>query len=308
MTDGTAERPALATTTAHVAVTMPCYNRPAGLQRTIDCLRAQTHADWTALIGDNASTDPAVEEVARRACREDARFTYLRREHNIGVGANFGDLAARGRGDYFMWAADDDVLEPEFMAECLRLFADNPSAGLVAPTIDNINRQDAHIRSYPGYSRFSSTPTPEGIRAFLLDPEVMGKQVMLYGLYRMPALQAAIAEYWSASDFDLWGGDMVFVYGFICRYAVVGTDKVLLHKRVATDATDISIRHHPNWYFVPRREYPSYVQRHIAVSPNAEFAAAVKAALRKRYWTSRLYRYLARLGIEPKFTPDGAAK
>lgn len=32
-----------------IAIGIPCCNRRWRLQRTIDCLRAQTHANWTAL-------------------------------------------------------------------------------------------------------------------------------------------------------------------------------------------------------------------------------------------------------------------
>lgn len=284
-----------------VAIGIPCYNRPAGLRQTIDCLLAQTHQNWTALIADNATPDPAVEAVARQACAADPRFTYLRRPENIGAEANFRDVAERADGAYFMWASDDDLWEPDFIATCLDLLDKNPAAAMAFCTIDNINKAGLTIRTYPGFSRFTSMPTLEGARNYLRDPEIMGKANLVYGLFRTAPLKASIATFWREAGFGQWGGDMVFVFGFLSRYAAVMTDSVLLHKRVETDATEIKLRRHRKQYFVPRAEYESYVQRHMAVAPNPELADLARTALRKRLWESLAFRYLSKLHLAHLF-------
>lgn len=276
-----------------VFIAIPCYNRPAGLQHTIACLQRQSHRNWTALICDNASPDPGVREVATKACETDQRFIYHRHPDNLGAIANFRFGAERADCPYFMWASDDDLWEPNFIEACLGMLVRRPDAAMAFGAINNINRVGSVIRTYPGFSRFTSGMSRyDDARAFLRDPEIMGKANLMYGLYRTDALKRSITEFWDSAVGGNWGGDMVFVYGFLCRYSIVVTDEVLLHKRIETDAVNSELRRHPKSYFVPRSDYASYVARHAAVAPTPEFARLARAMLRLRRIERVVFKYL----------------
>lgn len=276
-----------------VFIAIPCYNRPAGLQHTIACLQRQTHSNWRALICDNGSPDPGVREIAEKACETDRRLTYHRHPDNVGAVANFRFGAERADGAYFMWASDDDLFEPNFIETCLAMLARRPDAAMAFGTVDNINRAGSVIRTLPGFSRLSSGMSRyEDARRFVRDPEIMGKANLIYGLYRTGALTRSIGEFWDAAGLGEWGGDMVFMYGFVCRHPVVVVDDVLLHKRVETDAETSAPSRHPKSYFVPRSEYASYVERHAAVAPAPEFARLARATLRLRRLESIVFKYL----------------
>ena len=92
-------------------------------------LLAQTFSDFELIILDNASTDGTYEFA--RASINDPRVRVERNERNIGAIANFKKVVGLAQGEYFMWAAVDDLWEPEFVA---RLVADarckHPKAGL----------------------------------------------------------------------------------------------------------------------------------------------------------------------------------
>src|SRR5262245_18536823 len=122
-----------------VFIAIPCYNRPAGLQRTIACMQGQTHRNWTALICDNASPDPGVREIAEKACETDKRFTYHRQPSNLGAVANFRFGAERGDCPYFVWASDDDLWESNFIETCLGMLLRRPDAAMAFGTVNNIH-------------------------------------------------------------------------------------------------------------------------------------------------------------------------
>ena len=284
--------------TSQVFVGIPCFNRPAGLARTIECLQSQTNPNWTALISDNASPDPTVAAIAHRACASDRRFSYHRQPENVGAVANFKFVAERADRPYCMWASDDDLWKSNFIETCLNLLLRRPEAAMACGTISNINRRDLVIRNYRGFSRFTSGNSRHAdARTFLLDPEAMGRANFIYGLYRTAALQRAIAEFWDAAGLGEFAGDCVFLYGFLCRYPIVATDEVLLGKRMDTDADAYTQRYHPKADFVSPRQYLSYVNRHVAVAPTPQFAQLARDVLRRRRIESRLFKYLSKLGL-----------
>jgi glycosyltransferase involved in cell wall biosynthesis len=294
--------------TERVFVGLPCYNRPEGLARTIECLQGQTHTNWTALISDNASPNGDVEAVARRACAEDSRFRYHRQPRNNGSEANFKFVAESADCPFFMWAADDDLFEPRLMATCLGLLARVPAAAMAFGTAININRHDAVVRTFGGFARFASGRSRYfDAWRYLREPEIMGKANLVHGLFRTDALKRSIREFWDKAGFGQWGGDMALMYGFICRYPIVGTDEVLLRKRIDTDeqAGEAVLREHPRTYFVPDDLYASYLARQVAVAPSPAFARIARAgvelrrieSVKLRKWTERLRRW--RLAARP---------
>ena len=47
-----------------VTVGVLAYNRPKGLQRTLQCMMAQSYPNLEIIVSDNCSSDPAVKKVA----------------------------------------------------------------------------------------------------------------------------------------------------------------------------------------------------------------------------------------------------
>jgi len=112
------------------SIGVPTFNRPIPLATTIDSLRNQTYRNLEIIISDNASTDPQVEEICRRAAAEDMRIQYFRQPENRGALANFEFVLMRSTGRYFMWAADDDRRIPEYVAALIDLLMQQKGAAL----------------------------------------------------------------------------------------------------------------------------------------------------------------------------------
>jgi glycosyltransferase involved in cell wall biosynthesis len=99
-----------------LTIGMPLYNNAKTLPAALDCLLAQTFADFRIVASDDASTDGTVEVLQRYAAR-DSRIDYVRQAKNLGYAGNYLFVAELARTPFFMWAAGDDRWAPRFVAE-----------------------------------------------------------------------------------------------------------------------------------------------------------------------------------------------
>lgn len=102
-------------TTPKVSIGLPVFNGEDSLRLALDSLLAQTAGDFELIISDNASTDQT-ELICRTYAEKDARIRYIRQVVNLGAEANFLFVLERSVGEYFMWAAADDVRSSDFIA------------------------------------------------------------------------------------------------------------------------------------------------------------------------------------------------
>jgi glycosyltransferase involved in cell wall biosynthesis len=96
---------------------MPVYNAQRYLREALDSLLAQTLTDFEVLLSDNASTD-ATADICREYAARDARVRYHRNPANLGVVANFNRAFELSTGQYFKWAAYDDLHGPAYLERC----------------------------------------------------------------------------------------------------------------------------------------------------------------------------------------------
>jgi len=103
---------------SNVSVGMPIYNGAAYLREAVDSLLAQTLGDFELIISDNGSTD-GTEIMCRDYAARDSRIRYYRSSCNRGAAWNYNHCVERARGEYFKWAAHDDICAPKFLEQCV---------------------------------------------------------------------------------------------------------------------------------------------------------------------------------------------
>ncbi len=108
-----------------VSIGLPVYNGERYLAESLESLLAQTFTDFELIISDNASTD-RTEEICRAYAARDPRIRYYREEANHGMAWNFNRVFALARGEYFKWAAYDDLHAPTFLARCVEALDQDP--------------------------------------------------------------------------------------------------------------------------------------------------------------------------------------
>jgi glycosyltransferase involved in cell wall biosynthesis len=112
-----------------VSIGLPVYNGENYLAEALRSLLAQTFADFEIIISDNASTDRTAE-ICREFTARDKRIRYVSNETNLGPARNYNRVFKLSTGEYFKWAAHDDLYAPEFLEKCVRVLENDPGVVL----------------------------------------------------------------------------------------------------------------------------------------------------------------------------------
>jgi glycosyltransferase involved in cell wall biosynthesis len=114
-----------------VTVAIPTHQRAMTLRRAVESVVAQDYEPIELIISDNASTDGT-----RLVCEEYAArhpwIRYVRLDANIGAIANFESLRRRSNGEFFLFLADDDWIDPGLVTACVDALQADPASALVA--------------------------------------------------------------------------------------------------------------------------------------------------------------------------------
>lgn len=108
-----------------VSIGMPVYNGEERVREALDSLLAQTFTDFELIISDDASVDKT-GEICLGYVKKDPRIHYVRQPKNRGLESNFQFVLDQARGEYFMWAAQDDVRSPDYISVNLDFLCRNP--------------------------------------------------------------------------------------------------------------------------------------------------------------------------------------
>src|SRR6185369_11322776 len=112
-----------------VTIGFPVYNGGEQFEAALAAIRAQTWRNLDILISDNASTDQT-EAICRRAAAEDERIRYVRQAENIGAFGNFNFVRRERRGEFFAWAAHDDLHDAMYFEKTANALISNDRAVL----------------------------------------------------------------------------------------------------------------------------------------------------------------------------------
>jgi glycosyltransferase involved in cell wall biosynthesis len=115
-----------------VSLGLPVYNGENFLAETLKAIQSQTFGDFELIISDNASTD-GTEEISRSFAAQDERIRYSRNGRNVGIVRNFNVLQQLASGEFFKWAAHDDLLSPDYLEKCVDVLDNDDSVVMVSP-------------------------------------------------------------------------------------------------------------------------------------------------------------------------------
>jgi len=130
-----------------VSVGLPVFNGEAYLEDSLKSLLAQTFSDFELIISDNASTD-RTQQICRDYAAGDSRIVYHRNSENLGVVANEKRVVDLARGEFFRFAASDDLCAPSHLSACFAVLSQNPEAVLVYPRIQLIDENGKPVEEY----------------------------------------------------------------------------------------------------------------------------------------------------------------
>ena len=155
-------------TKPRVSIGLPVYNAEKYLAEALNSILAQTYTDFELIISDNASTD-RTQEICLDYAQKDQRIRYHRNEKNLGGAPNFNLVFRMARGEYFKWAAHDDIIAPEFLSKCVEVLDKNPDAVLCVTKTRLIDEYGKPLRDIEYKKVDADSPNPtERFRNFLL--------------------------------------------------------------------------------------------------------------------------------------------
>ncbi|PKK89729.1 MAG: hypothetical protein CVV64_13065 [Candidatus Wallbacteria bacterium HGW-Wallbacteria-1] len=180
-----------------VSIGMPIYNKPERLREVLEHLFAQTYKKMEILISDNASENPEVEIICREFEKKYANLTYIRQKTNYGPFLNFQTVLKSARGKYFKWQADDDLIDSNFMEECVSFLEQNEDYVIAcgeprSASGDLVGDKRADFTQKSPISRVLATYTATSSRL-----------ISIYGVIRTDALKQMV---WAPSLMT-YGGD-----------------------------------------------------------------------------------------------------
>lgn len=209
---------------ARVTVGIPVYNGAPMLRECLDCLLAQTYQDFIIVIADNASTDETPEICAEYAAR-DNRIEIVRHAENIGPLPNFKYLVDHADTEFFMWRADDDYSDENFIEKLVGTLDENPKAQLAAPCVITQKSVTEYCNESP-YVAVTGTNFTDRLIKRLYNYHVS----CCYGLWRTNYVQETTARICTAYPHGYACDHLIMLSAFLDD-AVTGNNDTLFTQR-----------------------------------------------------------------------------
>lgn len=114
-----------------VSICIPTYNGEEFITEALESVLAQTYTCIEVIISDDASNDNTVQIVSSFQKRFLNKNFFLFQHERYGIAQNWNFCIAQSRGKYIKFLFQDDLLEPECIAEMVDLAEQDAEIGLV---------------------------------------------------------------------------------------------------------------------------------------------------------------------------------
>lgn len=134
-----------------MSIGMPVYNCSSTLAAAIESILAQSYVNFELILSDNASSDDT-PDICRYFSSIDSRVKFHRQPVNVGGILNFNYVLSNSIGDFFMWAAGDDIRSSTFLEQNMEALLANDN--FVASTSPNRMETDYRIVDFGLYGNY----------------------------------------------------------------------------------------------------------------------------------------------------------
>jgi glycosyltransferase involved in cell wall biosynthesis len=124
-----------------VSIGMPVYNGEEFIREALNSIVSQTYQNFELIISDNASAD-GTEKICLEYAQKDSRIRYVRQLDNRGPAANFQYVLNEAKGEYFMWAAHDDLWGADFVSAGVEALALDQDAVAAFGRVEYVNQEN----------------------------------------------------------------------------------------------------------------------------------------------------------------------
>lgn len=128
-----------------VQIFIPCFNSRVTLPKTIESILTQTMKNYEVILVDNASSD---DSSAVFLAFDDDRFSVVRFEESVSLGANFNRCIELASAEYFCIMHADDEYEPNYLENMTNSLDHTPSASMAFCNANIIDEESCRRFSF----------------------------------------------------------------------------------------------------------------------------------------------------------------
>lgn len=200
-----------------VSIGLPTFNRALSLTKAIKSVLDQEYSNLELVISDNASADNT-REICELFSRSDGRVRYFRQSNNMGAVANFEFAKQAATGKYFMWLADDDWMDPNYISDCAKILDSQPDCSVACGRARYYkNRNLAFLED-----EMNIVDAQDYLRVVLFFESILYAGI-IYGLMRRETLL-------QLSILGVIGGDWLLLSKLACVGKMVTLETTALHR------------------------------------------------------------------------------
>lgn len=189
-----------------VSVGVPVMNGGATIRLAVESILRQSYANLEIIISDNCSTD-ATEATCRELAASDSRIRYVRQPQRLTALENFRYVFEQSSGEFFMWAAHDDLRSPNYVDVLTHGAREWPDACIVFTDAVTFNKYHEYIDGTPVEFKCDTRGLDQRSRH---RAQSMSGCLHFYGLINPKLLQR-----YSWMDFGM-GADHLLLHWLLC--------------------------------------------------------------------------------------------
>jgi glycosyltransferase involved in cell wall biosynthesis len=213
-----------------ISVGLCVRNGAEYISEALDSILAQTYKNFELVISDNVSTDDT-QKICEEYARKDKRVRYIRQREDLGGYGNYDFVRREARGDYFVYASNDDLWHPRFIEKCLAKFGEEPGAIMVFSNFYTFD-DSGKVRKYRQEQYFPFARHLYGrLKEYLLSLTLYGKTTLMYGMWK----KGTATDLIPASELR---SDILYVFRTLCTGYFTNIPDVLFYKRLPIQTSE----------------------------------------------------------------------
>ncbi|MCR5667271.1 MAG: glycosyltransferase [Eubacterium sp.] len=147
-----------------VSICIPNYNYESTIAASIESALNQTYENVEIIVLDNCSTDRSFE-IAKKYRKKGVRV--VRNRKNLGAPSH-NKLILMARGTYIQILHSDDILEPTYIEECVKVMEEHENVAVVCTERQEIDAQGNEIKMPPPFYNCSCIIPKERQQAVMI--------------------------------------------------------------------------------------------------------------------------------------------
>lgn len=240
-------------TTPQLSICIPAYRAERYLAATLDSLRAQTFADWEAILVEDGSHDRAEELFRAFAAPGPQATRFLRHDTNRGLPATRNTAVGLARAPWIVLLDSDDLWSPDHLAGLVRTAAARPEAELVhagSVLFDSESGREQEVRA-PSATVLGNFPRSLFAGDYIIQPSSVMLRRSLWA--RVGGFNPAFRY---VEDREMWlrcaraGATFAFTGENTCRYRKHAT-ALSTHSAAMAEAAAAVFEQHLDWAAIP---------------------------------------------------------